>query len=110
MERRPQLDKVIHERTRLSILAYLASSEQVQIDFTKLKGDLGLSAGNLSVQLRNLEEAGYVTIAKRFIGNKPNTRISLTAGGSKALGGYLEEMETLIRRLKGGNNGSDPAA
>lgn len=108
-DRRPQLDRVIHEHTRLSILAYLASSERAEVDFPKVKSDLELTAGNLSVQLRNLEEAGYVRISKRFVGNKPNTRISLTARGSKALGDYLDEMEALIRRLKGGSNGSDTA-
>jgi DNA-binding MarR family transcriptional regulator len=98
--RGPRLDKVIHERARLIILAYLSSSGQSSVGFIELREKLGLSAGNLSIQLRNLESAGYAKIEKSFIDNKPNTRVSLTAKGSRALRGYLAEMEMLIGRLK----------
>ena len=67
------LDKVIHERARLMILTYLASSDKAETGFTEIREELGMSAGNLSVQLRTLEEAGYVKIDKRFIENKPYT-------------------------------------
>ncbi|MGA2479996.1 MAG: transcriptional regulator [Spirochaetia bacterium] len=96
----PRLDKVIHERARLIILAYLSSSGQSSIGFIELREKLALSAGNLSIQIRNLESAGYVKIEKSFVDNKPNTRVSLTAKGGRALQGYLAEMETLIGRLK----------
>ena len=48
------LDKVIHERSRLRILTFLASSVSGEVAFTELRDALGLSAGNLSVQLRTL--------------------------------------------------------
>ena len=100
VRRSPRLDRVIHERARLIILAYLSSSEAPSVGFTELREKLELSAGNLSIQLRTLEQAGYVRIVKSFVDNRPNTSVSLTAKGSRALGGYLGEMEALIRKLK----------
>jgi DNA-binding MarR family transcriptional regulator len=95
------LDKVIHERARLMVLAYLASSEKAQTGFTELRDELRMSAGNLSVQLRTLEEAGYVQIEKRFVENKPYTGVTLTVRGQKALTGYLVELEVIVASLRG---------
>ncbi len=97
---RPAIDKVIHERARLLILSYLAADDRKQAPFVVLKEKLGLTAGNLSIQLRNLEEAGYIKIDKRIVGRKPATDVLLTAKGMSALNDYLAEMEELIRRVK----------
>jgi DNA-binding MarR family transcriptional regulator len=96
------LDKVIHERARLRVLTYLASSESAETGFTELRDELGFSSGNLSVQLKTLEEAGYLRIEKRFVENKPFTGVSLTVNGHKALSAYLAELEVIIASLKGG--------
>ncbi len=98
--RKPRLDKVVHERARLIILAYLSSSERAAVSFPELRDELELSAGNLSIQLKTLEGAGYVKIAKSFVDNKPNTSVALTARGSRALREYLAEMERLMDKLK----------
>ncbi len=98
--RKPRLDKVIHERARLIVLAYLSSSDRTAVSFTELREKLDLTAGNLSIQLKTLEGAGYVKIVKSFVENKPNTSVSLTAKGQSALNGYLKEMELLMRSLK----------
>lgn len=98
--KQPGIDKVIHERVRLLILSYLASGDERRVPFTELKDNLELTAGNLSVQLRNLEDAGYVRISKRIVGRKPATDVALTAVGIDALTGYLSEMEGLIKRVK----------
>lgn len=98
----PRLDKVIHERARLVILTYLASGKSGRAEFTELKEVLDFTAGNLSVQLRNLEEAGYVAIEKSFRDNKPLTEAVLTPEGDRALREYLDEMEQLIGSLKKG--------
>jgi DNA-binding MarR family transcriptional regulator len=79
------LDKVIHERSRLRILAFLASSASGEIGFTELRDALGFTAGNLSVQLKTLEEAGYLKIDKRFVANKSYTGLRLTPKGESAL-------------------------
>jgi DNA-binding MarR family transcriptional regulator len=96
------LDKVIHERARLMVLTYLASSDRAETGFTEIRDELGFTAGNLSVQLKTLEEAGYLKIAKRFVKNKPFTGISLTVAGEKALSAYLNELEVIVASLKGG--------
>ncbi len=101
----PSIDKVIHERARLLILSYLAAGEHQKVPFLELKEKLDLTAGNLSVQLRNLEEAGYVKIEKRIVGRKPATNVSLTPEGMKALNEYLSEMEKLIQSVKEARNG-----
>jgi DNA-binding MarR family transcriptional regulator len=96
-----ELDKVIHERARLMLLTYLASSDKPQTGFTELRDELRMSAGNLSVQLKTLEEAGYVQIEKRFVANKPYTGVGLTVRGQKALSDYLGELEVIVASLRG---------
>ncbi|MGE5592164.1 MAG: transcriptional regulator [Betaproteobacteria bacterium] len=102
------IDRVIHERARLLILTYLATQTKDRVLFNELKENLGLTAGNLSVQLRNLEAAGYVRIYKRIKGSKPETSVSLTAGGYEALHSYLDQMERIIRFVKKPRVGPDP--
>lgn len=93
-------DKIIHERARLLILSYLASNAEKRIPFNELKENLELTAGNLSVQLKNLEEAGYLKIHKKIKDNKPETSVSLTPDGLAALMDYLQQMEGLINKVK----------
>jgi DNA-binding MarR family transcriptional regulator len=95
------LDKVIHEKTRLMLLTYLASSDKAETGFTELRDELRMSGGNLSVQLKTLEEADYVKIEKRFVENKPYTGVALTAHGQKALSDYLGELEVIVASLRG---------
>ncbi|HUG89793.1 MAG TPA: transcriptional regulator, partial [Planctomycetaceae bacterium] len=66
-----RLDRVIHDRTRLAILAALAASEM--LSFTDLKAITGTTDGNLSVHARRLEDAGYVLCGKTFAGRTPRT-------------------------------------
>lgn len=93
-------DKLIHERVRLLILSYLASSSEKKVPFNEIKDSLELTAGNLSVQLKNLEEAGYIKIYKKIKDNKPETSVALTADGLSALMDYLQQMESLINKVK----------
>lgn len=88
------LDDVIHGRLRLGVMAYLSTAGSA--DFPLLKIKLAATDGNLSVQLRKLEEAGYVTIAKGFVGKKPQTTVTLTAAGRTAYIGYLDTLRKLI--------------
>jgi DNA-binding MarR family transcriptional regulator len=92
-------DRIIHEPARLQIISYLAAGGKT-VSFTELKGKLGLTAGNLSVQLKRLEEAGYISVTKSFRERKPLTRVSLTHRGLEALQQYLRELEKIIDRLK----------
>lgn len=89
-----KLDDVIHGRLRLGIMVYLASAEVA--DFTELKNALEATQGNLSVQLRKLEDAGYVEIDKSFLNRKPLTRVRVTEAGRKAFKDYLDMMAKLV--------------
>lgn len=93
-----ELDRIIHERTRLAIVSALAAVPRAT--FKELKSLLGLSDGNLSVHTRKLEEAGYVRCHKSFAARVPKTEYELTAAGRKALSAYIEHMESLIRTMR----------
>ena len=92
------LDRVIHERTRLAIVSALAVSDSLTI--RELKQLLGASDGNLSVHARKLEDAGYIACAKSFANRLPKTEYRLTASGRRALEKYLDHMEALIRATR----------
>jgi DNA-binding HxlR family transcriptional regulator len=88
------LDRLIHQRTRLSIVSALAVSET--LSFNDLKAVLRISDGNLSVHARKLEDAGYLECTKSFAGRTPRTEYRLTTEGRAALKSYLSHMEALI--------------
>ena len=91
-----RIDEVIHGRLRLGVMVYLAEAEVA--DFTELKTLLGATQGNLSVHLRKLQDAGYVTIEKSFLNLKPLTRIRITRSGRAAFAAYLEALGNLVGR------------
>lgn len=95
-----ELDKIVHERARLRILTYLAASQKEKVSFSELQEKLEFTSGNLSIQLKKLDQADYVKIEKTFKDNKPHTSIQLTVEGSEALRKYINEMEQLIGTLK----------
>ena len=96
--RAANLDRLIHDRTRLAIISALAASGT--LTFTELKQLLDLSDGNLSVHARKLEDAGYLTCTKGFEGRLPKTQFSLTEAGHRALRQYLDHMEAIIRHAR----------
>ena len=93
-----ELDRLIHERMRLGIVSALAGHGWVS--FAELKDALGTTDGNLSVHARKLEDAGYVECRKGFVARVPRTDYRLTPEGRRALEGYLDHMEALIRRTR----------
>lgn len=100
MDKQPhnEIDDVIHQRTRLSIMATLAGV--VSMNFNELKADLALTDGNLSTHLTHLETAGYVKITKKFKGKKPHTTVAISAKGKTALRNYIEQLEAIIQKAK----------
>jgi DNA-binding transcriptional ArsR family regulator len=88
------VDRVIHEPARLMIIALLHSLARA--DFVYLLRETGLSKGNLSVQLSNLEQAGYVQIEKRFRGKTPLTLCTLTSAGRAAFARYRAHVVHLL--------------
>lgn len=95
-----QLDRLIHERTRLAIVSALAVNDA--LTFTELKQLLDVSDGNLSVHARKLEDAGYVECDKTFENRMPKTSYRLSAPGRAAFERYLNHMEALIEATREG--------
>ena len=94
-----ELDPLLHQQLRLAVMSLLLSVEDAE--FTFLKEQTGATAGNLSVQLSKLEEAGYIGITKRFNGKQPQTRCAITPAGVKAFDAYVASLQ---RYLKPGGN------
>jgi len=94
-ERMANLDRLVHEPTRLAILAALSACRSA--DFLFLQRITGLTKGNLSSHLAKLEEAGLVEIEKRFVDKKSQTRARLSEAGRQAIEGYWQQMESLRR-------------
>lgn len=92
-------DRVIHEPARLKIMAILSVADSA--DFTYLLREAGLTRGNLSVQLSRLEEAGYITIDKAFVGKTPRTTASMTSVGRTAFEDYRAYLATLLDATAG---------
>jgi DNA-binding transcriptional ArsR family regulator len=94
------LDRLIHEPGRLAILTVLSSVKDA--DFVFLQRTTGLTKGNLSSHLTKLEEAGLVTIEKRFVRKKPNTNVALTTDGRRRTAHHWEQLEHLKNLSKTG--------
>jgi DNA-binding MarR family transcriptional regulator len=90
------LDRVIHERARLSILTSLLTSPK-GVTFNDLKELCALTDGNLSRHLRVLEDAGMVQIIKGQEHNRPLTVCRITAAGRKRYLEYLSTLEQVVR-------------
>ncbi len=89
-----QLDRVIHEKGRMGIMAVLAASSE--ISFTDLRETLGMTDGNLTTHLRTLQEAGYLTLEKTQHQRRPLTLCRLTATGRSAFTTYVEALERFV--------------
>ncbi len=89
-----ELDPLIHERLRLGILSALVVQES--LSFTELRDLLQTTDGNLSVQARRLEVAGYVLCDKKFEGRKPRSTYRISSAGRVALEEYLEKLSSLL--------------
>ncbi len=89
-----KLDKLIHEKGRLSIMTLLAS--RAEWPFQELKAQLNMSDGNLITHLRSLHQAGYVSFKKEML-DRPQTRYALTDKGRKTFQEYLKMLEQIIK-------------
>jgi len=97
-----ELDPLIHVPTRLRIMATLAALPGGDaLSFTRLQDMLGLTPGNLIIQLRKLEEAGYISSTKTRNGSAQKTTVALTSQGRAALGAYTQALRNLLGSLDG---------
>ena len=92
-----EIDRLIHEPARLSVMALLYVVDSA--DFIFLMNQTGLTWGNLSAHLSKLEEAGYIEVKKSFKGKRPNTELRLTAAGLQAFQAYRSRLQQLLDGL-----------
>jgi DNA-binding HxlR family transcriptional regulator len=90
----PELNPVVHGRLRLALLSLLSSVEGAE--FTWLRAKTEATDGNLGAQLLKLEQAGYVTLEKKFVLRKPQTLYRITERGRDALADYVQALKKLL--------------
>ena len=88
------LDPLLHSQLRLAIVSMLITSEKVE--FTHIKEETKAAAGNISIQIKKLHEAGYINVEKTFKGNYPKTMVSITDKGIKAFESYVNDLKKYI--------------
>lgn len=95
----PELNPVVHGKLRLALLSLLAGVEEAE--FTWLRARTGSTDGNLGAQLLKLEEAGYVSVEKKFVQRKPQTIYRMTEAGRAALTEYVQALKQLLAGAQG---------
>lgn len=90
------LDPLLHSQLRLAVMSILISAESAE--FTYLKEKTNSTAGNLSIQLDKLAEAGYITIDKSYKGKRPLTTCKITRKGIKAFEEYVMALKQYINK------------
>lgn len=88
------LDPILHSQLRLAIISLLMREKEA--DFAILKERTQASAGNLSVQINKLREAGYIEVVKDFKDNYPHTICKITGPGSKAFDQYVKSLQSYL--------------
>jgi DNA-binding MarR family transcriptional regulator len=90
----PDLDPLLHSQLRLAIMSILVGADEA--DFVFIREKTGSTAGNLSVQIEKLSEAGYIKIIKSFRGKIPRTTCKITSAGIKAFEDYIKNLKNYI--------------
>ena len=89
------LDPVLHSQLRLSIVSTLMTVEEANFNF--IKETTNATSGNISIQIKKLQEAGYIKVKKSFKNNYPNTTISITRKGIEAFETYVINLKKYIQ-------------
>ncbi|HTQ27442.1 MAG TPA: transcriptional regulator [Puia sp.] len=97
------LDPILHSQLRLAVVSLLVSVKEAE--FTYLKEKTNSTAGNLSVQINKLKEAGYIDVAKRFKDNYPQTTCRITPAGIRAFEQYVKDLHSYLN-IDGRANGN----
>jgi DNA-binding transcriptional ArsR family regulator len=88
------LDPILHSQLRLAVVSLLISVKEAE--FTFLKEKTNATAGNLSVQIQKLKDAGYIDVIKRFNNNYPQTICKITQRGIEAFEEYVKNLQTYL--------------
>ena len=89
-----ELDPILHSQLRLAVMSLLISVKEAE--FTYIKEKTGSTAGNLSVQITKLKEAGYVEVTKQFKDNYPLTICKITSQGITAFEAYVKALQSYL--------------
>jgi DNA-binding transcriptional ArsR family regulator len=92
------LDPILHSQLRLAVISILINEKEAE--FTFLKEKTNATAGNLSVQIQKLKEAGYIDVIKQFKDNYPQTICKITKQGVKAFEEYVKTLQTYLGKKK----------
>ena len=91
-----ELNPLLHSELRLAVMSVLLSVESA--DFVYLREQTGATAGNLSVQIDKLQQAGYITVEKGFQGKKPRTTCAITEQGISVFEEYVAALKSYISK------------
>ena len=92
------LDPLLHSQLRLAIISLLMVHEEV--DFNQIKDITNATSGNISVQIKKFQDAGYIDVIKSFKNNYQNTSLRITNKGIKAFEDYVENLKQYIKPAK----------
>lgn len=88
------LDPILHSQLRLAVMSLLIGVKEA--DFSFLKEKTGATAGNLSVQVQKLKEAGYIEVVKQFKDNYPQTLCKITDTGISRFEQYVADLKVYL--------------
>jgi len=89
------LDPILHSQLRLSIVSILMSIEEANFNF--IRESTNATSGNISIQIKKLQEAAYIKVKKSFKNNYPNTTLSMTDKGREAFENYVKNLKKYIQ-------------
>ena len=92
------LDPILHSQLRLAVMSLLISVKEAEFSFLRQKTNA--TAGNLSVQIQKLKEAGYIDVIKQFKDNYPQTICRITPGGIIAFEEYVKNLQAYLTQPK----------
>ncbi|MGA1977993.1 MAG: transcriptional regulator [Bacteroidales bacterium] len=88
------LDPVLHSQLRLAIISLLMGVEEAE--FSWLREQTGSTAGNLSIQIIRLKDAGYIEVTKKFRNNYPLTLCRITPVGKGKFNDYVKALKDYL--------------
>ena len=89
-----ELDPILHSQLRLAVISLLISVKEAE--FTFLKEKTNSTAGNLSVQINKLKDAGYIEVTKQFSNNYPQTICRITKKGIESFEAYVNALQSYM--------------
>ena len=98
MTRFKELDPILHSQLRLAVISLLVGIEVAE--FTYIREQTGATAGNLSIQITKLKEAGYIEVVKKFRNNYPQTLCRITPMGKQKFTGYIKDLKDYLNPEK----------